>query len=312
MDYVPIRVSTLRGDQSVNFDAYVKINDKFVLYVRKGDSFEGDRLVRLKSKKLKKMYIAPEQDVLYRSYLEQNMELAYSPTSPKSIETKAEIAQGHLQSASEEVFENADSEEVYTSAKKNMSKFVNFLTSQKGAIYSVLNIDNVDQNLAHHGVAVSTLAVALADKLNIREEKQILLLALGSLLHDFGHVGSEAAFNKPMSSMTKEELMDYKQHPARGALLVQDKQHFDRTVINIITQHEEYIDGGGFPNKLREKDIDPLALICGCCNAVDRLITFEGVARKDAVKQYMITSVGRYPLEHMKLLAEVLSSFKNS
>ncbi len=39
MSHVPVRVSTLRGDQKVDFDAYIKINEKMVLYIRKGDSF---------------------------------------------------------------------------------------------------------------------------------------------------------------------------------------------------------------------------------------------------------------------------------
>ena len=54
MDYVSIRVSTLRGDQKIEFNAYLKINEKMVLYLRQGDSFEGDRLKRLKEKKLRK------------------------------------------------------------------------------------------------------------------------------------------------------------------------------------------------------------------------------------------------------------------
>ena len=52
MDYVSIRVSTLRGDQKIDFNAYIKINEKMVLYLRRGDSFEGERLLRLKEKKL--------------------------------------------------------------------------------------------------------------------------------------------------------------------------------------------------------------------------------------------------------------------
>ena len=55
-DFVPIRVSTLRGDLKINFDAYVKVNEKHILYLRKGDSFEGSRLKRLKDKKVRKMW----------------------------------------------------------------------------------------------------------------------------------------------------------------------------------------------------------------------------------------------------------------
>jgi HD-GYP domain-containing protein (c-di-GMP phosphodiesterase class II) len=55
-------------------------------------------------------------------------------------------------------------------------------------------------------------------------------------------------------------------------------------VISIIVQHEEYIDGRGFPQGLQEKNMDPLAVIVSTCNALDRLLTFERVPQKDAVK----------------------------
>ncbi|MCK6599017.1 MAG: hypothetical protein L6Q37_11685, partial [Bdellovibrionaceae bacterium] len=105
MDHVSIRVSTLRGDQKINFDAYVKINDKFVLYLRRGDSFEGQRLKRLKEKKLKKMFILSGDESNYRQYLKTNIESAYDSTSSKDMESRAEIIQGEQQSNVEEVFE---------------------------------------------------------------------------------------------------------------------------------------------------------------------------------------------------------------
>ena len=55
MTYVPIRVSVLRGDQKIGFDAFLEVNSKYILYLRKGDSFEGARLDRLKEKKVKKI-----------------------------------------------------------------------------------------------------------------------------------------------------------------------------------------------------------------------------------------------------------------
>ena len=53
-DFISMRVSTLRGDLKIDFDVYVKINDKMILYIRRGDSFEGPRLKRLREKKTKK------------------------------------------------------------------------------------------------------------------------------------------------------------------------------------------------------------------------------------------------------------------
>lgn len=311
MDYVPIRVSTLRGDQKIDFNAYIRINEKHVLYLRQGDSFEGDRLNRLKAKKLKKMFIAPEDEENYRKYLSHNIEMAYDNNSNKNIVVRSEIIQGAQQSHAEEVFENADSVEAYSNAKDSASRYVDFLVTQDDALSSVLNIENVDQNIAHHGVTVSTLAVALAQKLGIVDPKQTQLLALGGLLHDFGHYHSDLSVNRPLAQFSPAELETYKNHPRGGAEQVQTKKHFDLSVINIIMQHEECIDGSGYPNKLMEKSMDPLAVITSSANALDRLMTFEGIPKKEAVKQLMIHSVGKYPLQHIKILGDITNQVFN-
>ncbi|MFP5519498.1 MAG: HD-GYP domain-containing protein [Bdellovibrionia bacterium] len=307
MEYVSIRVSTLRGDQKIDFNAYIKINDKMVLYLRKGDSFEGERLARLKSKKLRKMFISPEDETFYLNYLQRNITQAYDNKSDKDIQTRAEIIQGSQQANTEEVFENPESVESYNSAKDAAGKYVQFLLSNSDAAKSILNIGNEDQNLAHHGVTVATYAVALADRLGIKDEKRVQLMTLGALLHDYGHFESNLNFARPLSAFSKEEMEIYLKHPTVGAQKVQDKKHFDQTVINIINQHEETVSGTG-PLKLIEKDQDPLSVIVSSANALDRIITFEGVPKAEAAKKLMIEKVGKHPLNHMQLLGEILKS----
>ena len=72
-DYTPIRVSTLRGDLKIPFDAYVRVAGKYILYLRKGDSFEGKRLNKLKEKKLRTMFIPFDSLKHYRSYMTENI-----------------------------------------------------------------------------------------------------------------------------------------------------------------------------------------------------------------------------------------------
>jgi putative nucleotidyltransferase with HDIG domain len=309
MDHIPIRVSTLRGDQKIDFDAYIKINDKFILYLKSGDSFEGDRLKRLKSKKLKKMFILPDSEEKYRDYLHRNIEMAYDKSSGKSIENRAEIIQGNQQSNAEAVMENPENEVAYKETKDAAAKFVQFLDQEDPSSFkTIMSIENPDQNIAHHGVTVSTLAIALARKLNITDPKLLQLLSLGALLHDFEHFHSGLSIARPLSDFTAEEMKVYKTHPMAGAQKVQDKKHFDTTVINIIVQHEEFVDGKGFPNGIPESKLDPLSVIVSSCNALDRLVTFEKVAKKEAVRKLMITGVGKYPLNHIQLLGDIMTS----
>lgn len=305
MDYVSIRVSTLRGDQKIDFNAYVKINDKMILYLRRGDSFEGDRLKRLKDKKLRKMYILTDEENNYRSYLQRNIETAYDGTGNKDIQTRADIIQGSQQSNTEEVFENPDNVATYNDAKDAAGKYVNFLLTNAQAMSAVLNIDNTDKTISHHGVTVATLSIALAQKLGITDPKKTQLLTLGALLHDYGHHNSSLNLSQPLAQMSAADTAVWKKHPEEGAQKVQDKKHFDQTVINIIGQHEETINGSG-PKGMREKEMDPLAVLVSSANAMDRLITFEGVPKNEAAKKMMIEHVGKHPLNHLQFLNDIL------
>jgi len=66
----------------------------------------------------------------------------------------------------------------------------------------------------------------------------------------------------------------------------------------------------GFPKGKKENQLDPLSIIVASCNAVDRLITFEGIAKNEAPKKLMIERVGMHPLNHIQLLSEVLKTLK--
>jgi putative nucleotidyltransferase with HDIG domain len=232
--------------------------------------------------------------------------MAYDPKSGKDLETRANVVQGIQQANTEAVIENPGDVSSYNEAKGGALQFADFIAREQASLSIILKLENNDQSIAQHGVAVASLAVSLAQKLGQTDSKKNQMLVLGCLLHDLEHFYSTIAINRPLSSMEPDELKVYKQHPLNGAARVQDKSHFDQTVLNIIGQHEECIDGSGFPAGLREKNIDPQAVIAGTANIVDRLLQFEGVEVTQIPKVLMTEKIGRYPLSHLKFLSELL------
>lgn len=306
MEFVSVRTATLRGDQKINFDLYIQIGAKFIAYIRKGDSFEGKRLDRLREKKLKKMFIKPEDEQSYRDYVSQNIEQAYDAKSGKSLEARVEVIQGAQQNNTEAVLENPENELTYNQAKDGAGRYVEFLMKEEKAVQSMLNLENTDQDLAHHGVTVSTLSVALAQKLGLTDPAKVQLLALGALLHDFGHTKKTYPLFKPLNELSKEDKAEYMKHPQMGAESVQTHRHFDRAVIQIIQQHEELVNGTGFPKGLIEKNTDPLAVIVSSANDFDRMILTKKVTRAEMAKTFMIDRVGLHPLDHFKMLKAIV------
>ena len=307
MEYIPVRVSTLRGEQKIPFQLFVKIGAKHILYIKEGANFEGERLKKLKAKKLRKMFILPEHEEAYRAYVTQNIEMAYDQSSG-TLESRSQIIQGIQEVSAEEVMENPDNEKIYQQTKVGTNRYVDFLLNEDQAIQSILNIENTDQNIAHHGVSVSTYAVALAQKMGQLDLPSIKMLALGSLIHDMAHFKKPETFFPHLAEITPEQKELYRSHPLEGASCLKDQNHIDPQVINIILQHHETIDGEGFPNRLRDSKIDPLALITGLANALDRMISFEKASKEDAAKSLLVNFVGRYPLEYLQAMQKVASS----
>lgn len=306
MNFLPIRVSTLRGDTPIDFNAYIRINERYILYLRQGDSFEGPRLKRLREKKLKKMFIVPEDESNYRTYLSRNIASAFDPMSGKPLEVRCEIVQGIKENAAEAVFENPESPEHYNKAKEDSERFSQFLAAEARAAGIILQMENVDGSIAHHGVNVATLAATAAQRLGKIDRKMHQLLVLAALLHDIEHFHSAIDITRPLSNFSEDEMKYYRAHPAEGARKLQALRHLDTQVVKIIAQHEEYIDGRGFPNGLKESQMEPMAIYVAAANALDRMISFEGVPRSEAAKKFMVQSIGRYPLEVMKTLTEIL------
>jgi len=301
-------MSTLRGDDRINFDVYLPLRGKQVLYIRKGDNFEGERLVRLKAKKLKKLYIVEEDEPNYREYVQTLLTSAYDPSSPKSLDLRADIIQGANQGATEDVLESPENEMFYNIAKEGAEKFVKFLQEEPNAMAPITRIANLDGNIAHHGVTVATLALGVAAKLGLQDPKFLQMLALGAFLHDFGHTIQKLDINKPLADFGPTEMTLYKSHPRLGAEHVQGLKHFDSVVVQIIMQHEEKTNGSGYPKGLKESEIRDEAVIVGIANGLDRLVAFEGKSIQEAAKIFYVDAMGKYPLDHLNALREVIKS----
>ncbi|MBX3022274.1 MAG: HD domain-containing protein [Bdellovibrionales bacterium] len=309
-DFFSIRVSTLRGDLKIPFDVYVKVGSKQIHYCRRGDSFEGARLDRLKSKKLKFMYIRSEDQPAYQQYLDASIDAAYSNNPAKPIEIRAEVIQGFQQATAEEYMDDPKDETSYKHVRSTVHRFVDFLDREPFGAAALLKLQNSDQSVTHHCVNVATLSTAMVLQNGLKEGTPLHLLALGCLLHDIEHYYNPEGFGRPLASLTPQEMEKRKAHPLAGAHRLQGALFVDQMVLNIITQHEEHLDGSGFPKGLTETDMDPLVMVAATANAYDRLVGLEGKAPKDALKTLLIDKLGIFPLPVLQNLQALLKEKK--
>lgn len=307
-DFTSIRVTTLRGDTKIPFSVHVRVAGKYILYCRSGDSFEGERLARLRAKKLRKMYVKKVDEIPYKQYLEDNINGAYDNRDGKSLSIRAEIIQGFQQAEVESFLEDTLDEFSYQHLRSSVQRFSEFIEREPHALKALLEIPNIDMSISHHSVNVAALAVALAIELSLKQGLPLHLLALGCMLHDAEHFISGLEVTKPLASFNAKELAIYKEHPLKGAHRLQGATFLDQQVMSVITQHEETVDGSGFPKGLFEKQMDPSVLVAGLANAYERYLSYEEKTPKEALKQVLIAKMGQYPLSHMQALQSILKT----
>lgn len=114
-------------------------------------------------------------------------------------------------------------------------------------------VETRDPYTAGHQGRVSQLSTRIARELELPTEK-IEGIRLASLIHDIGKIGIPSEIlNKP-SKLTKIEFELIRSHPQAGHDIIIDID-FSYPLAKIILQHHEKLDGSGYPNHLKDKDI---------------------------------------------------------
>jgi putative nucleotidyltransferase with HDIG domain len=130
-------------------------------------------------------------------------------------------------------------------------------------------IDLRDTATMGHSKGVSDYAVLIAKELGLSDE-HIEWIHKSGLLHDIGKIGIPDTILFKPSRLTVEEFEIIKQHPGRGAEIVQ-ANHSLSTLSPIIRHHHERYDGKGYPDGLRDQEIPLEARILGLADAVQAM-----------------------------------------
>jgi putative nucleotidyltransferase with HDIG domain len=106
---------------------------------------------------------------------------------------------------------------------------------------------------AGHSERVAKLALKIGQALELNAA-ELENLHRAALLHDIGKIGISASIlNKP-GKLTDEEYAKMKNHPQLGARILEPIGAY-ASVIPLVLQHHERIDGKGYPNGLKGDEI---------------------------------------------------------
>jgi putative nucleotidyltransferase with HDIG domain len=127
--------------------------------------------------------------------------------------------------------------------------------------------DANDPGFKAHAERVSTIAVAIAEQLELNEDT-VRAVRDSGYLHDIGKSGvSQSILVKP-GSLTVEEIDEVRKHPILGRFLLRPLG-FQPSVIQGVVSHHERWDGTGYPEGLKGDEIPITGRILAVAEAFD-------------------------------------------
>jgi PAS domain S-box-containing protein len=110
-----------------------------------------------------------------------------------------------------------------------------------------------DPNTAGHQRRTAALAAAIAREMKL-EESNIEELTLAAKIHDIGKIYVPSDILVKSGKLTDNELSMIITHP-QGSYDILWKSKFSERVALMVLQHHERMDGSGYPNELKDKEI---------------------------------------------------------
>jgi PAS domain S-box-containing protein/putative nucleotidyltransferase with HDIG domain len=151
--------------------------------------------------------------------------------------------------------------------KRSFEKLQSAMSSTINAISLI--VESRDPYTAGHQRRVAKLAVAIAEKLGLSEDR-IELIRMGSLIHDIGKIYIPSSILTKPSRLGDLEFEMMKTHPTVGFEIL-NKVDFIPVIVDIVYQHHERMDGSGYPLGISDGEILLESMIVAVADIVEAM-----------------------------------------
>lgn len=209
--------------------------------------------------------------------------------------------------------------------KSIVEEILKDISASGASFMNMVMVKNEETYFFDHALNCTVLAILIGKKYRFTRD-ELKALALGTFLHDIGKVILNQ-IEGGKSKILPENL--YNEHPTFGYLILNSGSSGSVSPMEtqIVNQHHEYQDGGGFPIGLSGKNEAPikgvtsdgkgqiyrLAEICCVVNAFDNLVfnPFKEVQMgpAEAVKRLILEAGTKYNKNIVQTLLKVVPNY---
>ena len=259
---VPIPITEMINGSKVPVDLFIRLGeDKFICIAKSGSKTDKDRFSNYQNKTIHYLWVKKEQ---YGELVKSSLQIAGILVSQQNLTGKQKTKV--LTNTAAAVFRQMDhmglSFDAYSHSKQIVDATVTLSETHNDLFELFESLSECSDELLKHSMAVSCVSVMMAQAMNWDSRSTVEKLALGALLHDVGKKAlPKDLIEKPKSKMSYDEHQLYETHPYKGMQMMVSLGIVPDDIISIVYEHHENALGQGFPRKLRNMKIHPLARI---------------------------------------------------
>ncbi len=261
---IPVPIAEFIVGKKIPVNLYVRLSvDKFVLLAKAGQATDKEQLKSYNSKEIQYLWVRRGD---YNKIAQQSIALAGIVIGRKELDVRQKS--GIMTAAARTVFTQFDhlgiSIEMYNNARQITEAMVAMCDHHKDLSDLFESLKHCSDTLLGHSLAVAGTSVMIGAAMGWEKKITLEKLSLGGLLHDIGKKTLPPdLLKKPLIQMTPDEISHWETHPFRGMQLVLSLGIVPDDIVSIIYEHHENSLGQGFPQRIRDVKIHPLARVVG-------------------------------------------------
>lgn len=254
---------------------HICIAHRMVRYKNAGDDFTAAEFDKLIYNRVRYLFISESDKATFAEWAKVNekKEVEEVLQSAEPDQVSVVEATQDLRRAALDLFANPAGDEQSKASIQMAKKMVTEFLKKPYVVNNITMLQRYGKGVVDHSVNVSVLSVFLGLRMGYSSQVILEHLAVGGLMHDLG----KALMSQGSEKMIEADDALFQQHPQLGKSALESNKQIVRDVANevrmIVVQHHEYLDGSGFPNKLRGLAIYDLARVVSIANVFDNLVT---------------------------------------
>lgn len=260
--YCKISIDDFIAAKSIDYPIFIRVSaSKYLKVAHQGGKIDSVQAARYKAKNIDHLWVRKED---LKKVLQFNMLItkALAKSDKVEAEKKANFLKYTAEILMTQIQVDGGSKEDFHYAKDFVQMNLEMI-SEDDEIFAMLEtLQGHTDALYAHSLGVSVYSVMLAKQVGWSSPQNLIKVGMAGLFHDIGKKEIDPEIlNKPRIKLTANEVKILESHAIRGREILSQTRNIPSEVVEAAYQHHEVVLGCGYPQRLSEHHIHPLAKI---------------------------------------------------